>query len=162
VLFGTGGVSVESKERSVSVTYTADFNSWIQRTAQLLRERRWHEIDLEHLIEEIEDLGKSERRGIASQLTRLVLHLLKWQYQPQRRSDSWLDSITDARTQIELAIVDSPSLKNYPAEQIEQSYQRARRQAAQQTRMPLSVFPDECPYSLELVLDEGWLPEESD
>lgn len=145
----------------MSATYTTDFNLWIQRTAQLLRERRWHEIDLEHLIEEIEDLGKSERRGVASQLVRLLLHLLKWQYQPQRRSDSWLDSITDARTQIELAIEDSPSLKSYPAEQLEQSYQRARRQAAKQTGMPLSVFPEECPYSLESVLGEDRLPDSS-
>lgn len=103
-------------------TYLADFNLWINQTAQLLRERRWHELDMTHLIEEVEDLGKSERRGIASQLTRLLLHLLKWQYQPQRRSDSWLDSITDARTQIELAIADSPSLKNYSTEQLEESY----------------------------------------
>jgi len=139
-------------------TYLADFNSWIDQTAQLLRERRWHEIDVEHLIEEVEDLGKSERRGIASQLTRLLLHLLKWQYQPQRHSDSWLDSITDARTQIELAIEDSPSLKNYAAEQLEESDQRARHQAAKQTGMQLSVFPEECPYPLELVLDEDWLP----
>ncbi|MBV8887413.1 MAG: DUF29 family protein [Chroococcidiopsidaceae cyanobacterium CP_BM_RX_35] len=63
----------------MSEIYLADFNSWIDRTVQLLRERRWHEIDLETLIEEVEDLGKSERRGIASQLTRLLLHLLKWQ-----------------------------------------------------------------------------------
>lgn len=151
----------KARGRIVSATYTADFNLWIQRTAQLLRERRWHEIELEHLIEEIEDLGKSERRGIASQLTRLLLHLLKWQHQPQRRSDSWLDSITDARTQIDLAIADSPSLKNYSAEQLEQSYQQARRQAAKQTGMALSVFPEECPYSLDLVLEEDWLPEES-
>lgn len=155
-------VSTEGKGRIVSATYTADFNLWIQRTAKLLRERRWHEIDLEHLIEEVEDLGKSERRGIASQLTRLLLHLLKWQYQPQRGSDSWLDSITDARTQISLAIEDSPSLKNHPAEQLEHSYQRARRQAAKQTGMPLSVFPEECPYSLELVLEEDWFPQQSD
>jgi hypothetical protein len=143
----------------MSETYLADFSRWISQTAQLLREQRWHEIDLPHLIEEIEDLGKSERRGIASQLTRLLLHLLKWQYQPQRRSDSWLDSITDARTQIELALEDSPSLRNYPSEQLEESYQRARRQAAKQTSIDISVFPDECPYSLELVLAEDWLPE---
>lgn len=62
-------------------TYTKDFNSWTQQTAQLLREGRWQEIDLENLIEEVEDLGKSERRGITSQLIRLLLHLLKWQYQ---------------------------------------------------------------------------------
>jgi hypothetical protein len=145
----------------VSTTYTTDFNLWIQRTTHLLRERRWHEIDLEHLIEEIEDLGKSERRSIASQLTRLLLHLLKWQYQPQRRSDSWLDSITDSRTQIELAIKDSPSLKGYAVEQVKQSYQQARSKAAKQTEIPLSMFPEECPYLLKLVLEEDWLPEET-
>ena len=121
------------ESNSVSTTYTTDFNLWSKQTAQLLRERRWQEIDLEYLIEEVEDLGKSERRGISSQLTRLLLHLLKWQYQPQRRSDSWLDSITDARTQIELAIQDSPSLINYPEKQLEPSYQKARRQASKQT-----------------------------
>lgn len=142
-------------------SYTTDFNLWIQRTAQLLREQHWHEVDLEQLIEEVEGLGKSERRGIASQLIRLLLHLLKWQYQPQRRSDSWLDSITDARTQIELAIVDSSSLKNYSVEQLEQSYQRARRQAAKQTQIPLAVFPEQCPYSIDLVLAEDWLPNSS-
>lgn len=143
----------------MSEKYLTDFSSWINQTAQLLRERRWHEIDVPKLIEEVEDLGKSERRGIVSQLTRLLLHLLKWQYQPQRRSDSWLDSVTDARTQIELTIEDSSSLKNYPAEQLEASYQRARRQAAKQTGIEIAVFPEVCPYSIELVLTENWLPE---
>jgi hypothetical protein len=146
----------------VSATYTTDFNVWVKKTVQLLREGCWNEIDLEHLIEEVESLGKSERRGIVSQLTRLLLHLLKWQYQPQRRSDSWLDSITDARTQIELAIADSPSLKNYPAEQLADCYQRARRQAAKQTGIAISTFPETCEYELELVLADDWLPEEGD
>ena len=137
----------------------ADFNLWIQRTAQLLRDRHWQEIDVNRLIEEVEDLGKSERRSIVSQLTRLLLHLLKWHYQPQRRSDSWLDSITDARTQIELAIEDSPSLQAYPAEQIEECYQRASRQAAKQTGLPIAEFPEHCPYAPELVLNEDWLPD---
>jgi Domain of unknown function DUF29 len=139
-------------------TYSTDFNVWIDHTTQLLRDRRWQDIDVVHLIEEIQDLGKSEQRAIASQLTRLLMHLLKWQYQPQRRSDSWLDSITDARTQIELAIADSPSLKHYPAAQLKESYTRARRQAAKQTGLQMLEFPDECPYSLNLVLDEDWLP----
>ncbi len=136
-----------------------DLNSWIGETAQLLREARWQEIDVAHLIEEVEDLGKSERRGITSQLTRLILHLLKWQYQPERRSDSWLDSITDARTQIELAIEDSPSLKTFPVTQLDECYQRARRQAAQQTNLEISQFPIDCHYNLSLILAEGWLPE---
>lgn len=143
----------------MSATNKTDFNLWIQQTAQLLREHRWQEIDLKLLIEEVEDLGKSERRAITSQLIRLLLHLLKWQYQPQRRSDSWLDSITDARTQIDLAIQDSPSLKSYLSEQLDDSYQKARRQAAKQTGMEISVFPENCPYALELVLNEDWLPE---
>ena len=139
--------------------YSTDMNSWIQQTIHLLRAERWNEIDVAHLIEEVEDLGKSERRGITSQLTRLLLHLLKWQYQPQRRSDSWLDSITDARTQIELAIEDSPSLKYHPATQLVDCYDRARRQAAQQTNLDSSIFPIACQYDLELVLAENWLPD---
>jgi hypothetical protein len=148
----------ESYKMNMNKTYLVDFNSWIDRTVRLLQQRRWHEVDVEHLIEEVENLGKSERRGIASQLIRLLLHLLKWQYQPQRRSDSWLDSITDARTQIDLAIEDSPSLKNYPLEQLKDSYQRARRQASQQTSIEMSVFPEECPYLVAQILDENWLP----
>jgi len=143
----------------VSKLYSTDFSTWISQTAQLLRERRWHDIDVANLIDEVEDLGKSERRAIGSQLTRLLLHLLKWQYQPQRRSDSWLDSITDARTQIDLAIKDSPSLKGYPAEQLEESYRRARRQAAIQTKLEIAVFPQTCQYSLDLVVADDWLPE---
>ncbi len=143
----------------MSKTYLADFNLWIHQTAQLVKEERWQEIDWVHVIEEIEDLGKSEQRGISSQITRLLLHLLKWQYQPQRRSDSWLDSITDARTQIELALEDSPSLKNFPAEQLDSCYHRARRQAAKQTRIEISNFPPTCPYALIQVMDEDWLPD---
>lgn len=143
----------------MSATNSTDFNLWIQQTAQLLREHRWQEIDLENLIEEVEQLGRSERRAITSQLVRLLLYLLKWQYQPQRRSDSWLDSITDARTQIELAIQDSLSLKGFPFEQLNESYQKARCQAAKQTGIDISVFPENVPYPLELVLDEDWLPE---
>ena len=74
-------------------TYDCDLILWAQDTAQLLREQRWDAIDWEHLIEEIEDLGKSERSAIGSQMERILIHLLKWQYQPQRCSDSWLDFI---------------------------------------------------------------------
>lgn len=150
---------IRGRHPIVSESYVTDFNAWIAQTTQLLRESRWSEIDRMHLIEEVEDLGKSERRGIASQLTRLLLHLLKWHYQPQRRSDSWLDSILDARTQIELAIEDSPSLAGYPAEQLEECYHRARRQAAKQTSLEITMFPDACPFGLEQVLAEDWLPE---
>ncbi|MGI8933450.1 MAG: DUF29 domain-containing protein [Phormidesmis sp.] len=138
--------------------YQVDFNAWTDQTAQLLREGRWAEVDIEHLIEEVEDLGKRDRRAVVSQLIRLMLHLLKWQHQPERRTDSWLDSITDARVQIELALQDSPSLRSYLAEQVETSYRRARRQAPKQTSLDVLTFPQACPYALAQVLDEDWLP----
>lgn len=138
--------------------YRTDFNTWTDQTAQLLREGRWAEVDTVHLIEEIEDLGKRDRRAVVSQLIRLLLHLLKWQYQPEKRSDSWLDSITDARVQIELAFEDSPSLRNYLAEQVEKSYERSRRQAAQQTGLEIATFPPLCPYAIDSALQQNWLP----
>lgn len=143
----------------MNVTYDQDLVRWARETAELIREGSWQAVDVEHLAEELEDLSKSERRAIASQLVRLLLHLLKWQHQPERRSDSWIDSITDARLQIELAIQDSPSLRPYPAQVLAQSYRRARRSAAMQTGQPLSIFPETCPYRLELILEEDWLPD---
>ena len=142
----------------MSADYSSDFSRWTEETGRLLREGRWQHVDVEHLIAEVEDLGKSERRGIASQLTRLLLHLLKWQYQPQRRSDSWLDSIADARLQIELAMQDSPSLRDYPSDQLARFYALGRSGAAKQTGMPLSTFPEQCPYALDDVLSDDWLP----
>lgn len=139
-------------------TYQLDFNTWTHQTAQLLREGRWEEVDTEHLIEEIEDLGKRDRRAVTSQLIRLLLHLLKWQYQPEKRSDSWLNFITDARVQIELAFEDSPSLKNYLTEQVENSYARSQKQTAQQTGLDITVFPSTCPYLLDNILKQDWLP----
>ncbi|MFM6059958.1 MAG: DUF29 domain-containing protein, partial [Microcystis aeruginosa] len=130
-------------------TYDCDLILWARDTAQLLREQRWDAIDWEHLIEEIEDLGKSERSAIGSQMERILLHLLKWQYQPQRHSDSWLDSINDGRSQIRRKLEDSPSLRSYPLEILEKEYTRARREAARQTHLEIDLFPKLCPYLIE-------------
>ncbi|NEP58284.1 MAG: DUF29 domain-containing protein [Symploca sp. SIO2G7] len=139
-------------------TYDTDFRAWANHTANLLREQRWEEVDWEHLIEEVEDLGKSERSAIGSQIERVIIHLLKWEYQPQRRSDSWLDSINDGRSQIRRKIEDSPSLKNYPDQILDQEYKRACRGAARQTGLDIATFPLSCPYSTEQILSD-WLPE---
>lgn len=138
-------------------TYEHDLILWAQDTAQLLREQRWDAIDWKHLIEEVEDLGKSERSAIGSQMERIMVHLLKWQYQPQRRSDSWLDSINDGRSQIRRKLEDSPSLSSYPEQILEKEYTRVRREAVRQTDLALSVFPEFCPYTVLQVL-EDWLP----
>jgi hypothetical protein len=92
-------------------------------------------------------------------MSRLLLHLLKWQYQPQCRSDSWLDAIDDARTQIEDKLEDSPSLRLYPVEQLDAAYARARCRAASQTGLPLTTFPAECPYAIDDLLHEDFLPD---
>jgi hypothetical protein len=146
----------------MSGEYASDYNDWLAETARLIRERRWQELDAEHLADEVEDLGKSERRGITSQLIRLLVHLLKWLHQPTRRSDSWRDSIADARLQIQLAIEDSPSLRAYPAEQLGPCYWKAVRAAAKQTGLALEEFPEHCRFTMEEILDDDWLPESSD
>lgn len=141
------------------ITYDSDLTAWAKETAQLLRERHWNAIDWEHLIEEVEGLGKSERSAIASQMERIMVHLLKWQYQPQRRSDSWLDSINDGRSQIRRKLEDSPSLQGYPQQVLAKEYARARRETARQTRLAIDIFPEGCPYLIEQVI-EDWLPDQ--
>ncbi|MEA5533047.1 DUF29 domain-containing protein [Crocosphaera sp. XPORK-15E] len=140
--------------------YNSDLTIWAKNTAQLLRERRWDAIDWDHLIEEVEDLGKSERSAIASQMERIMIHLLKWQYQLQRLTDSWLDSINDGRSQIRRKLEDSPSLVNYPRQILEKEYIRARREASRQTRLEISIFPESCPYIIEQVIND-WFPDDS-
>ena len=142
--------------------YACDYQGWLAHTARLIRERRWQDLDADHLADEVEDLGKNERRGIASQLTRLMVHLVKWRFQPQRRSDSWRDCIADARLQIQLAIDDSPSLRTYPAELLDTCYAKARRSAAQQSGLPLDRFPDTCPFVIDDILNDDWLPDAVD
>ncbi len=144
----------------MTTSYDRDLTLWAKDTARLLRERRWDAVDWDHLIEEVEDLGKSDRSVIGSQMERIMVHLLKWQYQPLRRSDSWLDSINDGRSQIRRKLEDSPSLQSYPREILEKEYTRARREAARQTRLSIELFPESCPYSIEQVIDD-WLPDDS-
>lgn len=143
----------------MATSYDVDFSRWVRDTVRLLREKRWEEVDLERLIEEVEDLGKSERRAISSQLERILIHLLKWEYQPQRRTDSWLDSITDGRIQIQKILKENPSLKSFPGTRLAEDYEDARRYAARQTQLDIDTFPLECPYAIAQILDEEWLPE---
>jgi hypothetical protein len=89
-------------------------------------------------------------------MERILLHLLKWQYQPQRHSDSWLDSINDGRSQIRRKLEDSPSLRGYPAQILDKEYTRARREAARQTGLVLSIFPEFCPYTIAQVIEDWW------
>jgi len=138
--------------------YDADFYAWTQRQAQLIRERRLGDVDWENLAEEIESVGRSEKAEIRSRLAVLLQHLLKWQFQPEQRSHSWQSSISEQRIHIAGLIEDSPSLRRYPAEVLARCYGQALRRAASDTDLPASSFPEPCPYTVEQVLDDAFLP----
>jgi Domain of unknown function DUF29 len=139
-------------------TYDSDFHLWSQTQAAAIREGKFAEIDLENVAEEIESLGRSDRREIRSRLHVLLVHLLKWQAQAEKRKGGWEISIDEARESLDILVGESPSLKNFPAMVLDEVYERARRKAAKETRLPASRFPAECPFDINDVLDENFLP----
>ena len=145
---------------SVKSLYEKDYLAWLEYTASLLRQHRFNEVDIDHLVEEIEDMGRSEKRAVRSQLTRLLMHWLKWQYQTEKRSNSWLFYIKEARKQIERFLRDSPFLKNHLYETFEMCYQDAREDAADETNLPIESFPINCLITLDQALDKTFLPME--
>lgn len=120
--------------------YDRDYSLWLETTATLLRSKDFAGLDLENLIEEIEAMGRSEKRELYNRLIVLLLHLLKWDYQPSHRSNSWLSTINKQRRQIIKLLEDSPSLKNYLQEHFGECYQIARKDASSETGLPLAHF----------------------
>jgi hypothetical protein len=140
--------------------YDTDFFTWTQQQAALLREGKFHDLDLENLAEEIESLGKRDRRAVEHQLERLVKHLLKWRYQARRQSRSWRQSIWTARRAILRVVADSqPSLQPQVPDLLTKHYPAIRRYTAQETRLPLTTFPEVCPWTVEQILDEEFWPD---
>lgn len=139
--------------------YETDYYRWIQTTIEKLRHQDYSNIDWENLIEEIEDIERSERRSIESNLTVILTHLLKWQYQPEFRSGSWKGSIVEHRRRIREALKESPSLKRYFEEVFAESYADAIDLASAETGLSVETFPQSCPYTLTEVLDSSFLPE---
>lgn len=140
-------------------TYDTDFYAWTRAQADAIRAKDLARLDIEHLAEEIESLGIADEHAITRQLQRLLAHLLKWRYQPTHRSPSWRRSIDQARDAIADRITRSPSLHDFPAQGLGLAYRRARRDAGTDTGFPLATFPDPCPWPIEQVLDEAFLPE---
>ncbi len=143
-------------------TYDTDFYAWTQEQAALLRAKAWEQLDLDNLAEEVEALGKSDRRAVQSHLVVLLQHLLKWTYQPQQRErygGGWQASIDEARTQVELILQDSPSLQRELPAFVVWAYPRARRKAHRETGLPLAAFPETYPWRLEQILEEDFWPE---
>jgi hypothetical protein len=143
----------------VDPNYERDFDAWAQQQAEALRAKRWEHLDVEHLAEEVEELRKTERRGVHSQLRLILSHLLKWRYQPDKRSESWRGTIANGRVLVQEALEDVPSLARELPTLYTSAYPRAWRDAAKETGLPQATFPEACPWTVEQVLDEDFWPE---
>ena len=143
----------------MSSAYNQDFHAWSQQQVTLLREGRLAEIDREHLIEEIESMGASERRELFNRTRVLLQHLLKWRYQPWARSSSWTGTIDEQRDQLDLLLKQSPSLGRLLPDAVTDAYPKACRRAAHETGLDQASFPHACPFSLEQILDPDYWPE---
>ncbi|MGK7901836.1 MAG: DUF29 domain-containing protein [Hormoscilla sp.] len=138
--------------------YDLDYNLWLEKTIGQLRDRAFTEIDLENLLEELEAMGRSEKRAVYSNLKILLMHLLKYRYQPDRRSNSWRSTIREHRQRLTESFQESPSLKGYSNNVFDACYQKARELAADETGLDIEAFPDESPFSIAETLDSEYLP----
>lgn len=139
--------------------YENDFYTWTQQQSALLKSGQFSEIDVDNLIEEIESMGRSEKRELESRLTILLLHLLKWQYQPVRRGRSWALSIDEQRVQFLRVLKDNPGLKSLLDGVLADAYEIAVIKAAKETGLDKKTFPSVCPWNLQAISDSDFYPE---
>lgn len=141
-----------------TTAYETDFYGWIQQQAALLKGRQFDAVDLANIIEEIESMGRSEYRSLESRLTVLLLHLLKWKFQPARRGRSWELSIDEQRIRFDRLLRENPSLKS-TLNTIEDAYRLAVVKAAKETKMDKKSFPAVCPWNWQELMDSEFYPD---
>lgn len=142
--------------------YEADFYAWTQQTADALRRRDFATVDIASLAEEVEDLGKRERAALESRLSILLAHLLKWDFQPSKRSHSWQATIQLQRARIQRLLRQSPSLHPYLQEIFADAYDEAILVAIKETGLARKSFPPQCAYTLEEALRSKTVTLQSD
>ena len=152
-------MTTQLQSHSLKTLYDTDFHLWLESNINLLKEGKLHHLDLENLIEELESMGRNDKSSLESNLTILLMHLLKYQYQIDKRTNSWRYTIIEHRDRINISCKHSPSLKRYFEAIFYECYQKSRRYAAKETQLPLITFPSECPFTQSQVLDEDFLPE---
>ncbi len=135
--------------------YSSDFYGWTQAQAKFLKTRQWDELDIANLVEEVEALGRQERQELQNRLGVLLGHLLKWQYQPDNRSNSWRATIREQRRRIMQLLKDSPSLKPFLEEVISRGYDDGLDLAVRETNLPYDEFPNHCPFTAEDIFDSN-------
>jgi hypothetical protein len=139
--------------------HDADFYTWTREQAALLSERRLDELDTEHLIEELMDMGASQERELESRLAVLIAHLLKWRHQPERQGKSWRATIKEQRYRIARLLRKNPGLKSQLDEAFEASWFSAVQQAVKETPFDEDAFPERCPFTQSQVLAPDFWPE---
>lgn len=143
-----------------AVAYDTDFHAWALQQAELLRNAAFDKLDIANLAEEIQAMSARERRELISRLRVLLMHLLKWQYQPNYPiKTSWQTTINNQRDDIGLLLEDSPSLVPKIPEALSKAYPMAVREAVQESGLPKNLFPDTCPWSFEQVINPEFWPE---
>ncbi|MBE9077883.1 DUF29 domain-containing protein [Romeria aff. gracilis LEGE 07310] len=151
-------ISSQVRQRQLAELYERDFCQWAEQTAQQLRDGNFSDLDLANLIEEMEDMSRSQKRALLSNLRVLLLHLLKLQHQPEKRSSSWRSIIIEHRIRIQDAFEESPSLKPYLQSSFNKTYQKARKQAAAETELPITTFPEQPNFTMEDALNDEFIP----
>ena len=141
-----------------AIDYHADYYAWTIEQSRRLRAGEMSGIDAENIAEELESMGRSDRRELKSRLIVLVMHLLKWRHQPAARSRSWSATIDEQRLQIEGVLADSPSLRPAAATMLAEAYEIARVRAIAETGLADDVFSEACPFTPDEVLSRGFLP----
>ncbi len=141
------------------VSYEQDLYTWSLEQASLLRRHKFDQIDLEHIIEEIEGMSRLERRALQSFLETLLMHLLKWQYQPAYQGRSWKFTIIEQRKRIESHLQENPGLKSKLPELIEKAYGYAVTGAVRETGLAIHIFPQQCPWPYEQFTNPNFWPE---
>lgn len=152
-------MSVQINEHARMSDYHGDYQQWLAEQVSLLRAGRYAELDVAHLLEELEDMGASNRRALSSHLIILLAHLLKWQYQPVHRCSSWRGSIVEQRVQIEDLLELAPSLTSTISELSERAYPKALKIATRETGLERGMFPTSLPYSAQQLLDDDFWPD---
>jgi len=144
---------------TMRTNYDNDFYAWLQEQAALLRAGNLSELDAANLLEEIESMGKKERRELLSRMALLLAHLLKWKYQPTHSGTSWRLTIAEQRREIPKMLKDSPSLKRFIPEFIGEAYEDARSIAIDETGLPAAMFPDVCPWTFDEAMTKDFYPQ---
>jgi hypothetical protein len=140
-------------------SYEQDFYAWLLKSATLLRQRKFSELDVEKIAEELEGMARSDKRQLLNRFAVLLSHLLKWQYQPDKRSKSWDRSMKEQRKRILLLLEESPSLRYAIEKTLADAYEIAVLTAANETGIDELAFSESCEYSLEEILDKNFYPE---